>query len=842
MTVLLDALKKAAAEKKRQALLAAEGKSSEEGGSLLDGSKALSDSARAHKSPVTMSPSQARELSNLTQREDMKLNPSESSFSTEKMDKDVSPSQPSKKFSFASSDEPFAKSGDDVSIFARLSNEPEFLDAHEREEDQLAEPFAPEASSFGSTQGDALLKSLENSSELDGRTSSSDVSDFESPRHNENQRDLTSGFVEEKDVVSEPRQLQGDASPDDMLADGDELSESNRNSNRTSLYDSEKLISAYPEDMTPSNPEISESKEDDGSVTKSKLFDTQPSTSTGIDKASLERELNKRIARRTGAETKVSVGAEENGVNEFNQASTASEIASELPTRETNTQRSTMADQASDTSSINNQDVHDDSYNWSLSQIPGYQSADTEEQKRIHTKRMLESLASRPVQKRRSGKWTGLLLLFLVTVAVAYYGIHYYLHATKDVEADLQRYNIPSMDMDEVDARLRSEKPSSEKTAKNDIDKAEPGPKLSPEAVASRQLGNMDENSSGKALVGQTPPERLPKDSPQELGVQDKADSRNALNVNPSSPSVPSRELTKGNIQTQSDSERSSIEHKRASKSAAVTNEGISPSASTPRLLKQTDDKKYPKKSTSPAPPKGPVQTKNAIQDSPISQSRGVVSQDTTRGMGEDSPLGQPKLSIESTQSLATQAYQAYQNGDIVKAKHLYEDALAEDPNNINAMFGLAAIAVRSHQNGAATELYQAILRQSPSNLEAQKALVSLENRQKVTDANLDKLKNLAMQMPKDPQVQFAIGNHYAQKKDWLDAQKHFFKAYELSPNSPVIALNLAISLDRIGEYRLAKNYYEKSLSASKNSVESVNTQAIQQRLTVIDRFLKESP
>ena len=52
----------------------------------------------------------------------------------------------------------------------------------------------------------------------------------------------------------------------------------------------------------------------------------------------------------------------------------------------------------------------------------------------------------------------------------------------------------------------------------------------------------------------------------------------------------------------------------------------------------------------------------------------------------------------------------------------------------------------------------------------------------------------------------------YAKQSLWPQAQQAYFQAYQLQADSPDYAYNLAVSLEHLGQSRIALNYYRRAL------------------------------
>ncbi len=83
--------------------------------------------------------------------------------------------------------------------------------------------------------------------------------------------------------------------------------------------------------------------------------------------------------------------------------------------------------------------------------------------------------------------------------------------------------------------------------------------------------------------------------------------------------------------------------------------------------------------------------------------------------------------------------------------------------------------------------------------------------------------------------VLFSLGNLYALEQRWADAQQAYFRAYGNAPANPDYAMNLAVSLDRLGQVRLALEYYRRALMLAETAPANFNAAAVRERIGVLD-------
>jgi Flp pilus assembly protein TadD len=182
-----------------------------------------------------------------------------------------------------------------------------------------------------------------------------------------------------------------------------------------------------------------------------------------------------------------------------------------------------------------------------------------------------------------------------------------------------------------------------------------------------------------------------------------------------------------------------------------------------------------------------------------------TVSRGTT-----ENPLF-PKLS---------EAWNAFQASDYTRAETLYREVQAADAGNVDAMLGLAAIALRTGRPREAESLYDAVLEADPQNSTAIAALSMLPAGSTATGdtRNETRLKNLLQEQPGSAELHFALGLQHVGDGRWPEAQQAFFEAVRNDPVNADYAYNLAVSLDQLGQSAAAAAYYERALALAVES------------------------
>ncbi|MGC9386268.1 MAG: tetratricopeptide repeat protein [Hydrogenovibrio sp.] len=209
----------------------------------------------------------------------------------------------------------------------------------------------------------------------------------------------------------------------------------------------------------------------------------------------------------------------------------------------------------------------------------------------------------------------------------------------------------------------------------------------------------------------------------------------------------------------------------------------------------------------------------------------------------KNAPLAPHKAALQisrvSEPSQVQQAFDAYASGDYERAEALYQAVYQRTPDALPVLFGLAALAVKQGRKSAALGYYQRILQLNPDNKAAKNAMVILAADQPGLVDSLQALEDRAVAFPQDARLQAALGHRYAKDGNWTSAQQQYFMAYELAPSRGDYALNLAVSLDQLGEYALAHEYYQRALQAHAAPLTLAQSAQARQRQQALQVYLK---
>lgn len=157
------------------------------------------------------------------------------------------------------------------------------------------------------------------------------------------------------------------------------------------------------------------------------------------------------------------------------------------------------------------------------------------------------------------------------------------------------------------------------------------------------------------------------------------------------------------------------------------------------------------------------------------------------------------------------QAWQALQDGRLEAARGLYQRLLQQEPRNVDVLLGMAAVMARSHAPGEAGKFYLRALDIEPKNAFAQAGLLNVLGGADPAGSEA-RLRQLLAEQPA-AFLHFALGNLYAARGRWNEAQQAYFDAHRLEADNPDYAFNLAVSLEQIGQPRSALTYYQRALA-----------------------------
>lgn len=203
-------------------------------------------------------------------------------------------------------------------------------------------------------------------------------------------------------------------------------------------------------------------------------------------------------------------------------------------------------------------------------------------------------------------------------------------------------------------------------------------------------------------------------------------------------------------------------------------------------------------------------------------------------------PARSAELTVRAPQARVhpgvTAGFAAYQSGNFDAARADYLAALKDEPDNRDALLGMAALELRAGKAAQSEDYYRRVLHADPRDAHAMAGILALQAPLLDPVATESRVKSLLAANPDAHILHFTLGNQYAQQSRWAEAQQAYFRALAAAPENPDIAFNLAVSLDQLRQTALALRYYRSALVLAEKRSASFDPEAIRARVTALER------
>jgi hypothetical protein len=133
-------------------------------------------------------------------------------------------------------------------------------------------------------------------------------------------------------------------------------------------------------------------------------------------------------------------------------------------------------------------------------------------------------------------------------------------------------------------------------------------------------------------------------------------------------------------------------------------------------------------------------------------------------------------------------------------------------------------------QHRAAARHYRRVLDADPGNATALAGLASMADMSQPEQLE-QQLRGDISRYPQSAALYFALGNLYAARGRWEDAQGAFFEALRLEPASADALYNLAVAMDHMGQSRIAADYYGRSIAAARGRSAAFDPAQVERRI-----------
>ena len=94
----------------------------------------------------------------------------------------------------------------------------------------------------------------------------------------------------------------------------------------------------------------------------------------------------------------------------------------------------------------------------------------------------------------------------------------------------------------------------------------------------------------------------------------------------------------------------------------------------------------------------------------------------------------------------------------------------------------------------------------------------------------------LLSKQPDNPFLHAVMGRIQAEQARWAEARQAFAVAHRIDPANPVYLLNLAISLDRLGQREEALGYYRATLKLVQQDASDLDIRPVLKRIQSLRR------
>jgi Flp pilus assembly protein TadD len=186
--------------------------------------------------------------------------------------------------------------------------------------------------------------------------------------------------------------------------------------------------------------------------------------------------------------------------------------------------------------------------------------------------------------------------------------------------------------------------------------------------------------------------------------------------------------------------------------------------------------------------------------------------------------------------------YLALSAGNVANAQTEYLAALELDPNNVDALMGVATVAARDGNSKAAAAAYTKVLKLEPGNPDATAAITSLGANGPTGENDESRLKILiASGDGGRPALHAALAGVYAADSRWPEAAQEYFTALAKDPGNPDLAFDLAASLDQNRNPGMALAYYGQALIFARQRPTRIDLHAIEQRMSQLQAHVGRS-
>lgn len=210
------------------------------------------------------------------------------------------------------------------------------------------------------------------------------------------------------------------------------------------------------------------------------------------------------------------------------------------------------------------------------------------------------------------------------------------------------------------------------------------------------------------------------------------------------------------------------------------------------------------------------VGTKSTTPAAALTGSEGDARESPRRGTSKQNrPIVTSRAPTPGDLDLA---YVALTEGRFDEAKLLYRKVLQKTPAERDALLGLAYIEHRQGNIEQARNYYQQVLRLEPGHAGANAGMLAIAPEGDLSQAG-SRAREMAERMPDSAAALSTLAGILVREGRIAEAQQAYFKALTIEPENALHAYNLAVALDRMHKYPLARTYYHRAIALAEKSV-----------------------
>ena len=218
------------------------------------------------------------------------------------------------------------------------------------------------------------------------------------------------------------------------------------------------------------------------------------------------------------------------------------------------------------------------------------------------------------------------------------------------------------------------------------------------------------------------------------------------------------------------------------------------------------------------------------IPDSPQNSMNEIETDAVVRPQPKDFYVLKQETAPVQRDTRLMSAKRALRSGNDRRALAIFDELYETSPNDETVKMGRAIALQRMNRHEDALNAYEQVLRENPENLDALTNMLGILSRQD-TAFSMDKLQRLRQEYPTNSSVAVQLALSKADTGAMPEAIELLNEAYEMHPDSAVIAYNLGVMNDRMRQYPAAARFYRQALDLAGRNSAAIPTEAIRSRL-----------